>query len=79
MVVPQDLDADAADFRAIAGIDCFLAWGSSKTTLERRDAIIKSIVKCEPVFLWVCDMEMPSESFFVVTRKNGLEREEFKC
>jgi hypothetical protein len=79
VVFPQDLDADAADLRFVAGIPCFLAWGSSKTTIERRDAIIRQIVRCKPSRLWCCDMEMPSESFFVITKAKGLEREEFKC
>jgi hypothetical protein len=78
MVVPHDIDAAAADFLPVAGIPCFLAWGSSKTTLARRDQIIKAIVRCRPSFLWLVDMEMPEQSFIVVSHARGLELEEYR-
>lgn len=78
VVIPKDLDADAADLRFCAGISCFLAWGASKTSVQRRDAIIRQIVRCKPSRLWVCDMQAPEHSFFVVTGRDGVVLPEYQ-
>lgn len=77
LVVPADLEPEVADFSAIAGIDCFLAWSSKNTTIARRDSIIRALVRCAPCFLWSCDMAAPEESFIVISRARGLELPEY--
>jgi hypothetical protein len=78
MVLPSDLEPECADFSPVAGLGCFLAWSPMTASVDRRDRTIKEIVRCRPTQLWVCDMTMPSESFFVITRKGGLELKEYQ-
>jgi hypothetical protein len=77
LVVPDELDPLEIDFCMIAGIEVFLAWSSAKTRIDRRDSLIRSLVACEPRFLWCCDMAAPEESFIVISRAHGLERPEY--
>jgi hypothetical protein len=46
----------------VAGIDTFVAWSSRITTIARRDALIRALVRCAPCFLWACDMAAPDRS-----------------
>jgi hypothetical protein len=77
LVVPDDLDPQVVDFRMIAGLDVFVAWSSARTRVDRRDSLIRALVRCLPRFLWCCDIAAPQESFIVVSRARGLELPEY--
>jgi hypothetical protein len=77
LVVPEDLDPAEIDFSMIAGIETFVVWSSKISTIARRDALIRALVRCAPCFLWACDVAATEESFIVISRAKGLELPEY--
>jgi hypothetical protein len=77
LVIPGELDPAQIDLSMVAGIDTFVAWSSRISTIARRDALIRALVRCGPCFLWACDIAAPEESFIVISRARGLELPEY--
>ena len=77
LVVPPDMVPEQTDFSMLAAIDIFLAWSSTITPIERRDAVVRAIARCAPSYLWVLDIAAPEDAFFVISRTRGVERPEY--
>ena len=77
IVLPNDADPAQVIFSMLAALDVAIAWTQTITPIERRDEAIREILKFSPASLRVIDMETPELGFWILSRKNGLERPEF--
>lgn len=77
LVVPTDADPEGLDWALVAALDVWLLWSPIVTRLDRRDAVLRGIMRAAPRQLWVLDMVEPGSSFFVVSRLHGVMRPEY--
>lgn len=74
VVVGYDQDAGGLDYSCLAGLDLILAYNSWQTHPDRRDELIRALVRTEPTRLYVMDAEhRPGRSFWVISKVMGLE------
>ena len=76
IVVPKNTDATQLDFSMLAALDVTLAWRPCITSVDRRDAVIREVMKIGPASLRAFDLEN-RDVLWVRSRALGLEREEY--
>jgi hypothetical protein len=77
VVVSRDDDPASVDFRFLAGLDTVLLYSPFITRAERRDALIRNLVRSSPSRLVVIDIDSKNAPFIVVSVQVGLERREY--
>lgn len=77
-VVPPDLDPAELDLCFVAALDVILVFEPQRTAIERRDALIRELLKCRPTTLRVCAMGDVIRWTWIKSRAVGIELEEFR-
>jgi len=78
VVVPADLDPAILNFAFVAGLDVFLVYDGARTTLERRDAVIRQLLRNRAATLRCLAMGDPCEWKWITSRGIGIELREFQ-
>jgi hypothetical protein len=78
VVVTPDLDPSELDFTFLAGLDVELVWLPEVTSVERRDAAIRAILRCLPerLMLWTAGGDVPRLTW-IKSNAVGVELQEF--
>jgi len=77
-VVTPDLHPGELNFAFVAAIDVVLVHVPTLTTIARRDAFIRELLKCRPTTLRVCAVADVMTWTWIKSRRVGVELEEFK-
>jgi len=77
-VVPADLDPTTLNFAFVAGLDVFLVYDRAQTVLERRDAVIRQLLRYRAATLRAVGMGDPCEWSIIKSRAVGIELKEFQ-
>jgi hypothetical protein len=77
VVVPEDTEPNELDFSFLAGLDVELVWSPYLTTVERRNAAIRAILKPSPerLIMWVLGTE--TRQVWIKSKAVGIELAEF--
>ena len=76
-VVPPDLRPEEGEFSFVAGLEVVVAHPAS-TAIERRNALLRELLKCRPVTLLVFTMGEVIRMTWIKSRAVGIELEEFQ-
>lgn len=77
VVVAPDADPAALDYSMVAGIDVTVLHSLKVTPPARRDALLRALVRANPLRLYAMDIDVPAASFFVKSVAVGVERQEY--
>ena len=77
VVIAPDAEPARTEFSMLAGIDVTLAWRPTISTVERRDAAIREILKVSPSSLRAMDIDNSGETLWVKSKARGVERPEY--
>ena len=77
VVVSRSHDAGGLDYRFVAGLDVVMKYSPWISFKDRRDALIRALVRCNPTRLYVLAVDAPNQCFFVISQAVGLERTEY--
>lgn len=78
VVVTPDVEPDSLDFSFTAAIDVTLVHVPTLTSIERRDACIRALLRCNPTRLLVCTISDVIKLTWIKSRSVGIELEEFQ-
>ena len=76
VIVTEDADPALLDFSMLAGLDVTIAWMPTRTTIERRNAVIREVMKIDPASLRAFDLDNVNV-LWVKSRAHGIECKEF--
>lgn len=78
VVIPPELDPDVCDLAFVAALDVVIICDRARTTTIRRDALVRAVLRCNPITLRVLAMGDPVEWTWIKSRAVGIELEEFR-
>lgn len=76
VIVTEDADPALLDFSMLAGLDVTIAWMPTRTTIDRRNAVIKEVMKIDPASLRAFDLDNVNV-LWVKSHAHGIECKEF--
>jgi hypothetical protein len=77
VVIALDADPKLTEFSMLAGLDATIAWRPTISTVERRDAAIREILRVSPSSLRAIDIDNNGETLWVKSNARGVERPEY--
>lgn len=77
VVIPEDLQPEEVTFAFVAGLDVAIVWLPEITSIERRDAVARQILKFDPISLRIVEVADPIGWIWIKSRAKGVEMPEF--
>lgn len=77
VVVSKELAPQELTFNFVAGLDVAVVWVPTITSIERRDAVARQLMKFDPASLRIIEVADPIGWIWVKSRARGVEMPEF--